>query len=135
MVKKWIVMISLIVVLVVGCILESGYVHSSFSWLINSLETLQIEISQSENGVGDKIDSEYNINLAYQIHEDWHGRVQLLKCLVWHSGIKDVEIGLARIAVYVKEDDYKEASAEIGSLIDYLAHYLDDFSISVENIF
>lgn len=131
MVKKWIIMIILAILLVVGCIAESCYVRNSLSWLINSLETLQIEITQEK----DKIDKKEFIDFAYEIHEDWHDKVQVLKCLIWHSGIKDVEIGLARIAVYIKENDYTEASAEIATLIDYLAHYLDDFSISVENIF
>lgn len=131
MVKKWITMIMLSIVLIVACIIETNYVNKSFKWLINSLETLQIEISESK----DKIDEEDFVNFAYQIHEDWHEKVKILKCLIWHSGIKDVEIGLARIAVYIKENDYTEASAEIGSLIDYLAHYLDDFVISTENIF
>lgn len=131
MVKKWIIMIALTILLVVGCVIEANYVNKSFKWLINSLETLQIEITQQK----DKIDEEEFVALAYEIHEEWHDKVKLLKCLIWHSGIKDVEIGLARIAVYIKENNYTEASAEIASLIDYLAHYLDDFSISTENIF
>ncbi len=131
MVKKWIIMLVLSASLIGGCVVESGYVHDSFKWLINSLETLQIELTETS----EKIDTEENLKFAYEIHEDWHKKVKILKCLVWHSGIKDVEIGLARIAVYVKENDYKEASAEIAGLIDYLAHYLDDFSVSVENIF
>lgn len=131
MVKKWIIMISLLVVMIVGCIIETNYVNSSFKWLINSLETLQIEITEQK----ENIDDEKFVSLAYDIHDQWNQKVKILKCLIWHSGIKDVEIGLARIAVYVKENNYTEASAEIGSLIDYLAHYLDDFVISTENIF
>ena len=130
MVKKWIIIISLIIMLIIGCIIESNYVHKSFSWLINSLETLQIELTQNK----EKIDEEKYYSMAYDIHEEWHGKVNYLKCIIWHSGIKDVEIGLARICVYIKENDYKEASAEIAALIDYLAHYLDDFEVSVENV-
>ena len=131
MVKRWIIMISLSAILIVGCIIETKYVNDSFDWLINSLETLQIEITESK----DKIDTKEIIDRAYGIHENWHEKVNLLKCLIWHTGIKDVEIGLARIAVYIKENDYTEAYAEIASLIDYSAHYLDDFEISVDNIF
>jgi len=131
MVKKWIIMLSLLIVMVAGCIIETNYVSSSFKWLINSLETLQIEISEQK----ENIDDEKFVSLAYDIHDKWNHKVKTLKCLIWHSGIKDVEIGLARIAVYVKENNYTEASAEIGALIDYLAHYLDDFVISTENIF
>ena len=50
-------------------------------------------------------------------------------------GIKDIEVALARIAVYVEENDFTEAYAETASLIDYVAHYLDDFRVSTENIF
>ena len=52
-----------------------------------------------------------------------------------YVNIKDVEIGLARISVYIEENNYTEAYAEIAALIDFSAHYLDDFRISSENIF
>ena len=56
-------------------------------------------------------------------------------CSNSNTNIKDVEIGLARISVYIEENNYTEAYAEIAALIDFTAHYLDDFRISVENIF
>ncbi len=131
MVKKWIVMISLAIMMVVSCIFESLYVNKSFNWLINSLETVQIEITENK----DKIDTDYFIKQIYTLHNKWHNKVKILKCLIWHTNIKDVEIGLARIAVYIEENNYTEAYAEIAALIDFVAHYLDDFRVSVENIF
>lgn len=131
MVKKWIIMICLSIVLVVGCIAESDYVNQSFDWLINSLETIQIEITENK----EKIDDEKYIGAIYNLHNKWHEKVKILKCLIWHTNIKDVEVGLARISVYIEENNYTEAYAEIASLIDFSAHYLDDFRISCENIF
>ena len=131
MVKKWVVMILLSAMLVVGCILESMYVNKSFDWLINSLETIQIELTENK----EKIDAKKFIDDIYSLHNNWHKKVKVLKCLIWHTNLKDVEIGLARISVYIEENDYTEAYAEIASLIDFTAHYLDDFRISVENIF
>ncbi len=131
MVKKWIIMLVLGIALVVSCIIESVYVNKSFEWLINSLETLQITITENK----EKIDTEEIIKSSYDIHNKWHKKVKVLKCLIWHTGIKDVETGIARISVYIEENDYTEAYAEIATLIDYTAHYLDDFRISTENIF
>ena len=131
MVKKWIVMIILAAALFLGCFFESKYVNESFDWLINSLETIQVELTENK----DKIDTEKFINSTYELHNQWHKKVKILKCLIWHTNIKDIEVGLARIAVYVEENNYTEAYAEIASLIDYSAHYLDDFRISTENIF
>lgn len=131
MVKRWIVMIVLTILLIVSCILESKFVNSSFDWLINNLETIQIELTENK----EKIDTEKFINDIYTLHNEWHKKVKLLKCLIWHTNIKDVEIGLARISVYIEENNYTEAYAEIASLIDFSAHYLDDFRISTENIF
>ncbi len=131
MVKKWIFMVLLTIMLIVGCILESCYVNKSFDWLINSLETVQIQLTENK----EKIDTDEFIENIYDLHNDWHKKVKLLKCLIWHTNIKDVEIGLARISVYVEENNYTEAYAEIASLIDFSAHYLDDFRISAENIF
>lgn len=131
MVKKWIFMVLLTIMLVVGCVLESYYVNKSFDWLINSLETVQIQLTENK----DKIDTDDLIEKVYDLHNEWHKKVKLLKCLIWHTNIKDVEVGLARISVYVEENNYTEAYAEIASLIDFSAHYLDDFRISTENIF
>ena len=131
MVRKWIIMISLSIVLVFGCILETSYVNRSFDWLINSLETIQIDLAENK----DKIDTDEFIEDIYNLHNSWHEKVKVLKCLIWHTNIKDVEVGLARISVYIEENDYTEAYAEIATLIDYTAHYLDDFRISVDNIF
>ena len=131
MVKKWIFMIILSIILVVGCVLESIFVNKSFDWLINSLETIQIELTENK----DSIDSEKFITDIYDLHNEWNNKVKTLKCLIWHTNIKDIEIGLARIAVYIEENNYTEAYAEIAALIDFSAHYLDDFRVSVENIF
>ena len=98
MVKKWIVMIILAVVLFLGCYFESKYVNESFDWLINSLETVQVELTENKN----KIDTEKFINSTYELHNQWHKKVKILKCLIWHTNIKDIEVGLARIAVYVE---------------------------------
>jgi hypothetical protein len=130
MVKKWIVMIVLTICLVLGCLFESLFINKSFNWLINSLETLQINITENK----DKIDTQELIDESYSIHENWHNRVKGLKCLIWHSWIKDIELGLAKISVYISENNYTEAFAELASLIDYCAHYLDDFQVSTENI-
>ena len=131
MVKKWIVMICLAIILAFGCVFESKYIHSSMGSLINSLETLQIKITETK----DKIDDEKLIAEAYSLHNEWHEKVSTLKCLIWHSGLKEIEINFARIAVYIEENDYTEAYAEIACLIDYIAHYLDDFKITLDNIF
>ena len=131
MVKKWIVMIILSVMLICGCVVESIYVNKAFDSLIFSLENFQHELDSHENN----IDKSVYIEKAKNIHNKWHKKVSVLKCLIWHSGIKDVEVGLAKVEVYIEENDYTEASAEISSLIDYLEHYSDDFSISIENIF
>ena len=131
MVKKWITMISLLVILISSCVLETVYVNNSFNWIINSLETLQIELTENK----EKCDIEELVNEAYNIHIEWDKKTKVLKCLIWHSGIKDVEIGMAKICVYVEENNYTEAYAEIASLIDYCSHYIDDFTISAQNIF
>ncbi len=123
-------MIVLIVGLTVGCIFENKFVNKSFTWLINSLETLQINLTENK----DKIDTDELKLEANAVHENWHKRVSGLKCVIWHSWIKDIEIGLAKISVYVSENNYTEAYAELAALIDYCAHYSDDFKISGENI-
>lgn len=130
MVKRWIFVVSLLVVLTVGCVLEHKFLDNSFGALINNLESLQIELAENK----DETDTEYLIAKAYNVHNVWHKDLKIIKCLIWHTWVKDIEIGLARIAVYVSENNYTEAYAEISALIDYASHYIKDFKISLENI-
>lgn len=128
--KKWIVMIVISALLVVGCIFESRFINSSIDELSSNLKILQTKLDDSK----DKIDYEEFVSLSENIHENWHNKLSGLKCLIWHSWVKDAEVGMARITVYISENDYTEASAEIASLQDYLAHYKSDFEFSIENI-
>lgn len=131
MVKKWIIMIVIIAVLIVGCVLESNYVNNAFIFLEDKLKSYKstIEATSEEN-----LDSEENLETISNLHDEWHGKVKGLKCLIWHSGVKDVEVGLSRIQTYTKENDKTETLAELNSLIDYLQHYSEDFTITIENI-
>lgn len=131
MVKKWIVVLSIMAILVVGCILESNYINQSFMFLEERLVKYQSVIESTEES---EIDSNDNISYIENLHEEWHTRVPALKSLIWHSGIKDVEVSLSRIASYVKEQEKTEALAELGALIDYLEHYSEDFTLVIENI-
>ena len=130
MVKRWIVILCIAVVLVVGGIVETKYTQNSLDWLINSVEVLENELKQNKDNINSKI----LLERANAIDNEWDNKLDKLKCLVWHSCVKDIEIGLARIVVYMEENDFTEAYAECASLIDYARHYLDDFMITLENI-
>jgi hypothetical protein len=130
MVKRWIVMIVIALLLVVGGIAETTYTQNTIKWLINSMEMLEIGLMECDKDVNSK----ELINEIYYIDNEWNRKVKILKCLAWHSGVKDIEIGLARIGIYVKENDKTEALAETESLIDYSSHCLKDFKITLENI-
>ena len=131
MVKKWITMILIIIILLVSCILESQYINNSFKFLENELSGYKKTIESTQEA---EIGSYDNVIFVENLHEEWHKKMVGLKSLIWHSGIKDIEVGLSRIATYVKEEEKTEALAEINALIDYLDHYSEDFIISIENI-
>lgn len=130
MVKRWIVMIVIALLLVVGGIAETSYTQKTIEWLINSMELFEVRLMECDENVN----AESLVNEIYVIDNEWNRKVKILKCLAWHSGVKDIEIGLARIGIYVKENDKTEALAETASLIDYSAHCLQDFKITLENI-
>ncbi len=131
MVKKWIVMSVIAVALVVGCVLEYRFVNGSFDSLHSELVEFKMQIDENS----EQIDTEENIGAIEKVHEKWHKEINVLKSLIWHTGLKDIEIGLARIKTYTEENDYTEASAELTSLIDYVQHYSDDFDLSLSNLF
>ncbi len=131
MVKKWIFILSLIAVLVTSCILEYRFVNNSFEFLHNELITFKQMLDTDK----EHIDTEENVQFVENIHKKWHKKSDVLKALIWHTGIKDIEVGLSRIATYVSENDYTEALAETDSLIDYVMHYSSDFKLTFENLF
>ena len=130
MVKKWIVILSIIVLLVVGCFLEYQLVNKSFDYLHDKLEVYVTMIGEDE----ENIDTEENVEYIENLHSEWHGKLKVLKALIWHTGVKDIEIGLSRIKTYTQENDYTEALTELQALIDYVKHYSEDFSLSIENL-
>ena len=131
MVKKWIIILSIIALLAVGCVLESKYVNNAFIFLEQELIVFkqEVEVASEEN-----LGTVENVNRVSVLHDKWHTKLKGLKCLIWHSGVKDVEVGLSRIQTYIKEKDKTETLAELNSLIDYLKHYSEDFIIAIENI-
>lgn len=131
MVKKWIIMLVIIAILVVGCVLESNYVNNAFIFLEESLVSFKEFVEKTPE---EELGCEENVKEVATLHDEWHGKLSGLKCLIWHSGVKDVEVGLSRIQTYIKENDKTETLAELNSLIDYLKHYSEDFTITIENI-
>lgn len=130
MVKKWIVILSILILLIAACVSEYFYVNKTFEYLHRELVYFEEQIKQNE----ENIDTQENINYIKDLHEKWNKKVDGLKAVIWHTGTKDIEIGLGRIEVYVGENDFKEAMAELVSLIDYVEHYKDEFTITIENL-
>lgn len=130
MVNKWIIIISLAVILIFGCIWESNYVNTSFDKLVENLEIYQVMLDES----GENVDSEANIGYMENLHDEFHETEKVLKALIWHTGLKDIEVSMSRIIEYVQENNRTEAMVETNALIDYCKHYSLDFSVTMENI-
>lgn len=130
MVKKWIIISLIFALLIVGCSLEYTFVNGSFDNLVTMLSDYKPMLDEDK----EHIDTEQNISYIENTHKKWHKKVSVLKALIWHTGIKDIEIGLARIKTYTEENDYTEALTELEALIDYVHHYSDDFDLSLGNL-
>ena len=130
MVNKWLIIISLAVVLIFGCIWESDFVNTSFDELVENLETYQVMLDES----GENVDSEANIGYMENLHDEFHETEKVLKALIWHTGLKDIEVSMSRIIEYVQENNRTEAMVETNALIDYCKHYSLDFSVTMENV-
>lgn len=130
MVKKWIVMIGIILAIVGVCIWENLYIQKAFSFLEGRLDEIEVKLSQNE----EVINTQENIKEIKKLHEEWQHYSNVLKTIVWHTGMKDVEINLSRILTYVEENDYTEAMVELHVLEDFCKHYSKDFTINIQNI-
>ena len=130
MTKKLIAILIFIGIIIATGIFESNYIIKSFDGLSEKLLSIEESLSQNE----DSIDSQENITTLKQTHKDWQDRTKVLKFFVWHTGIKDVEVGLSRITSYTEQNNYEEAYTELNNLIDYCNHYSEDYRFSIQNI-
>lgn len=130
MVKKWIVMCVIILSIIGLCVWENLYIQNSFKFLLDRLTVIEAMLSENE----DVINTQDNLNELAKLHEEWTDKTKVLKTIVWHTGMKDVEVNMSRIMSYTEENDYKEAIVELHALQDFCKHYRQDFTITIENI-
>ena len=122
---------AIIFALIVGiCVWENLYISSSFSFLEDGLFKIETKIKQDE----ENIDKDENILIIKNLHEQWRTKTNVLKTIVWHTGMKEVEINLSRILSYTEQNNFSDAMVEINALKDYCRHYADDFTITIENV-
>ena len=112
-------------------ILESKYIENTFEAFEKDLLQFSAMLDKNE----EEINSFENLQRIENLTQEWHKTAIKLKYLVWHTGIKDVEVGLSRIATYTLENDYAEAKAELNNLLDFTRHYSKDFKVLPENVF
>ena len=130
MVRKFIVILIFLLTIGVAGYFESHYIITSFDELESRLSDVRAELCLNK----ESIDSKENVQTLKNIHEDWQKHTQVLKFFVWHTGIKDVEVGLSRITSYTEENNFTEAYVELNNLIDYCTHYSQDYRFSIQNI-
>lgn len=130
MIKKLISVLVFIVVIGFAGFFESHYIIKSFDYLNTELEQVRTDLGADT----EHIDTKENIDNLKHIHTDWQKHTKVLKFFVWHTGIKEVEVGLSRITSYTEENNYTEAYVELNNLIDYCNHYSEDYRFSLQNI-
>ena len=130
MVKKWIVIISIMLLLITGCIIENTYISSSFDKFHKKLETAKTMLEEDDGA----IDNEENIKFLRSIETEWDKNIMGLKSVIWHTGLKEIEIGLSRVITYTEENNFTEAMTELNAILDYLDTYSREFGLSLENL-
>ena len=130
MAKKWVAMIGITLLIVGLCVMESNYIQDSFEFLLNRLDAIEVKLEAS----GETIATTENIASLNELHQEWREKTKNLKMIVWHTGMKEVEINLSRIQSYIEVNNQEEAMVELHALQDFSRHYKDDFTITVENI-
>ena len=123
--------LSLVAIITTASILESKYIEQVFNELETDLLTLEAMLEENP----DQIDTFENMEEIKALTQTWHKKAKKLKYLVWHTGIKDVEVGLSRIASYTTENNFTEAKVELNNLLDFSRHYSKDFKVLPENVF
>lgn len=128
---KFFLFILLTATIIAASIFESVYIEKTFEFLERELFTIeQLLEKDTEN-----IDTEENIQAIKTLTKKWHKKATRLRFLVWHTAIKDVEVGLSKIESYTIENEYKEVFVELNYLVNFSKQYKKDFKVLLENIF
>ena len=112
-------------------ILESKYIENTFEKFEKDLLQFSTMLDETKNSTN----TFDNLQRIESLTQEWHKTAIKLKYLVWHTGIKDVENGLSRIATYTQENNYTEAKTELNNLLDFTRHYSKDYKVLPENVF
>ena len=123
--------VSLGATIVTMSVLESLYIERTLIDLEKDLMSFETMLEVDK----ENINTFENLQRIEYITTKWHKSATKLKYLVWHTGIKDVEVGMSRIATYTHENDFTEAKVELNNLLDFARHYAEDFKILPENVF
>ena len=129
--KRMIFICILFIVTIIGCILEGRYVCKTFLYLEDRLYYIKQQLQKNT----ENMNTEENIKLLKELHAEWTEKKKVLKIFVWHTNLKDVEVGLSRIQSYTAENDFTEAYTEIQNLIDFSKHFRQDYELNLQNIF
>ena len=130
MVRKWVVVSIIMALLIAGCIMEGVYIDGTFKRFHQKLETAKVMLTEDDGA----IDNQENINFLKDIENDWDKQIKGLKSVIWHTGLKEIEIGLSRVVTYTEENNFTEAMTELNAILDYLDTYEGEFRFSIENI-
>ncbi len=128
--KKLVGILILFAFIIAFGLFESIYITKTFTFLECQLKIVSEYLAEND----EHIDNERNIAYLKNLHNEWQKKTKILKFFVWHTGIKDVEVGLSRITSYTEENNYTEAYVELNNLIDYSKHYKEDYRFSIQNI-
>ena len=130
MVRKWVIVLIIITILTAGCIFEGAYVNKTFDGFYHKLEIAKGMLEKDDGA----IDNDENISYLKDLENEWDKKIRSLKALIWHTGLKEIEIGISRVITYTEENNYTEAMTELNAILDYLDTYTDDFRLKMENI-
>ncbi len=124
MVKTLVSIIVAALVIVGGGIAENAYLSATFDGLTDVYEEIYHSSEQEKCTVGQ----------AESAKKAWFDKKKTLHALIPHTEIKEVDLWVYELTEYVRQGNFKEASAKAYVILELFDKIPKTFSISLENL-
>lgn len=125
MVKSIISLISVCIILVVGAVLETNFIHREFNDFHGVLDVAYEKVL-NQTAVEDDV---------YAVQNNWLDKKAKLHAFIPHNDIKEIDLWIAETVTLVRDKEWHDAISKIEVLKELTEQIPKTFIISFSNIF
>lgn len=124
MVKSTVSILCVLVIILVGVMYESNFIHRQFNEFNEVLTVLYEKID----------DTSANEDDVYAVRDNWIEKKKYLHIFIPHNEIKEIDLWLSEAVKLVRDEKWSDAISKIEVLLELSTEIPKTFSLRIENI-